>query len=249
MLDPDPERPMEAKTLHCQSCGAAVGADDLQCPYCRSQLATMACPKCFSVVSRLAQHCPGCGAALAQVQEASSALACPECRSALAATELGGVPLHPCHTCGGVWVAQKTFEQFAADRERRGGVMGSLPSAEAHPVRVETVRYRPCPQCAKLMNRQNYAQISGVVLDLCKDHGLWFDRDELKQVLEFIDGGGLEKSRARQVRDLEEQRRLATAAQAAASGGGAWADQEPVTSYHGPVLITVLESLVHLFQK
>jgi len=217
---------MEAKTLHCQSCGAAVGADDLQCPYCRSPLASVACPHCLAMVSRLASHCPACGTALQQVAETASDLNCPDCRKPLAETVVGGVDLHQCHGCGGVWVAQKVFEQFAADREKRGEVIALFPVA-SHAVRVEAVKYRPCPQCAKLMNRQNYARISGVVLDLCKDHGLWFDRDELSQVLQFIEGGGLDRSRARQAQDLETQRRLTAAPRPSELPMGAWGEAPP----------------------
>jgi Zn-finger nucleic acid-binding protein len=56
------------------------------------------------------------------------------------------------------------------------------------------------------MNRVNFARCSGVVVDVCKGHGTWFDRDELRQIVEFIRGGGLEVSRAREKRELEEER-------------------------------------------
>jgi Zn-finger nucleic acid-binding protein len=124
-------------------------------------------------------------------------------------------------------VDQKAFEGLAAHREDRGQVLGSLPGGERLAVPVAAVRYRPCPVCQKFMNRMNYARISGVVLDVCKDHGLWFDRDELRQVLAFIEGGGLERSRARQMADLEEKRRLA-ALPPPPSGGGGWMEDVPL---------------------
>jgi hypothetical protein len=64
------------------------------------------------------------------------------------------------------------------------------------------------------MNRVNYARRSGVVLDVCKAHGLWFDRDELRRVLAFIAGGGLDRAREREMEDLKEARRAAVLAQA-----------------------------------
>lgn len=203
---------MQAATLNCQSCGGAVGADDVRCPYCGSQLATLACPRCFAMVSVHAGHCSRCGAAIQRGDATATALACPACKATLVSTTVGPSALDQCHACGGVWVGQGNFEQLAADRAERGQVLGALPGAPAaRAAAVEAVRYRPCPQCGKLMNRTNYARISGVVLDVCKDHGLWFDRDELRQVLAFIEAGGLEKSHQRQV--LEEEERLRRAAE------------------------------------
>jgi Zn-finger nucleic acid-binding protein len=57
------------------------------------------------------------------------------------------------------------------------------------------------------MNRANFARCSGVIVDLCKAHGIWFDRDELSKIIEFIGQGGLEMSRTREKMRLEEERR------------------------------------------
>jgi Zn-finger nucleic acid-binding protein len=59
------------------------------------------------------------------------------------------------------------------------------------------------------MNRKNFAQSSGVILDLCAKHGVWLDRGELERVLGFVADGGLARARAHeQQRLVEEQRRL-----------------------------------------
>jgi Zn-finger nucleic acid-binding protein len=234
---------MEAQTLHCQSCGASVGENDLQCPYCKSQLATLACPSCFAMVGLHASHCPRCGAAIARAEATATALACPGCRAALAATSVGGVSLDQCGACGGVWIGQHNFEQLAATRAERAQVLADLPGQGEHAaVRLEAVHYRPCPQCKKLMNRMNYARISGVVLDVCKEHGLWFARDELRQVLEFIERGGLEQSHVRQVQEEAEQRRLATPQ----LPPEAWDGLQP-HGLQGGGALAVIESLFHLF--
>jgi Zn-finger nucleic acid-binding protein/RNA polymerase subunit RPABC4/transcription elongation factor Spt4 len=217
-----------APTLNCKSCGGAVGPDDIRCPHCGSQVATVACPKCFGMVPVHAAHCPGCGAAIQrETPGAATALACPGCRKPLAATTISGASLDQCRDCGGVWLRQEAFDHLAGDRSQRGEVMGSLPQEVPRIAgdlgNLGGVRYRPCPQCGTLMNRYNYARISGVVLDSCKQHGIWFDRDELRQVLAFIEKGGLEQSRARQLQELEEQRRLAQVPPSELPGG-AWAD-------------------------
>jgi Zn-finger nucleic acid-binding protein len=65
---------------------------------------------------------------------------------------------------------------------------------------AETVKYVPCPVCGQLMNRHNFARISGTIIDTCKYHGVWLD-NELNRILKFIDSGGLEKAHANEVAD------------------------------------------------
>jgi len=72
------------------------------------------------------------------------------------------------------------------------------------------VQYVPCPRCQRLMNRKNFAQGSGIVLDVCAKHGIWLDRGELVRLLGFVEKGGLTHARAREMERLaEEHRRLA----------------------------------------
>jgi Zn-finger nucleic acid-binding protein len=203
---------MEAQIARCGACGAPIPANAVQCPYCLGQAATVACPKCLGMVAITAKHCPQCGAAVDVQEHGPAGLKCPECRQPLVKATVGGVDLSQCHRCGGLWLTRELFEGVAADREERGAVLGALPGDQAKgPIALEAVHYRPCPQCARMMNRTNYGRISGVILDTCKDHGLWFDKDELRRVLEFIQKGGLDKSRELQIRELDEKKRLAEA--------------------------------------
>ena len=43
------------------------------------------------------------------------------------------------------------------------------------------------------MNRRGFAERSGVIVDICARHGVWFDKDELAHVIEFVEGGGLSR--------------------------------------------------------
>ncbi len=45
------------------------------------------------------------------------------------------------------------------------------------------------------MNRTVFARMSGVIVDVCKDHGVWFDVGEINAVVEFVEKGGLERAR------------------------------------------------------
>ena len=63
------------------------------------------------------------------------------------------------------------------------------------------------------MNRFNFADCSGVILDACKPHGIWFDAEELRRIVAFIRGGGMDVARAKERRKLEiERHRLEQAA-------------------------------------
>ncbi len=57
------------------------------------------------------------------------------------------------------------------------------------------------------MNRQNFARLSGVIVDVCKGHGVWFNAGELQAIVEFVRAGGLERARAREKAELEDARR------------------------------------------
>ncbi len=203
---------MNADVIRCEACGGPVALDDVRCRSCGSQVATVACPNCMGMVSAHAGHCGHCGAAiipLAARNETPSNLACPSCKDVkLTRTQLGDVEVDQCCHCGGVWLRQDLFDQVSAGKEARGRALGVLPTSTGPKATASLeVRYRPCPVCSRLMNRYNYARISGVIIDGCKNDGLWFDKDELRQVLEFIQGGGLDKSHEREVARLDQEQR------------------------------------------
>ena len=83
-------------------------------------------------------------------------------------------------------------------------LLGPPKSNRSAPVKNQRL-YIPCPECGKLMNRRNFAGCSGIIVDGCKDHGTWFDREELKHTVEFIRTGGLKKSREQEKSRLEER--------------------------------------------
>ncbi len=200
---------METGVLQCGACGGPVGPDEMVCRSCGSQVATVACPNCMGMVSVHAKHCGNCGAAITPTEELPTELGCPGCRKAkLSRSILGGVEVDQCLLCGGVWLRQDLFDKVAGDKEVRGRALGALPTVPHTQATMGLeVIYRPCPACSQMMNRYNYARISGVLVDGCKRHGLWFDKDELRQVLEFIQGGGLDKSHERDVARLDEEQR------------------------------------------
>ncbi len=120
---------------------------------------------------------------------------------------IGGSILRECPQCEGYWVDVDTLQQICAQQEKQAAVLG-MPASPLEPVGLEkNIRYVPCPVCGKLMNRLNFAHCSHVILDVCKAHGTWFDKDELRQMVEFIRAGGMEKARASEITQIENERR------------------------------------------
>ena len=196
-------------------CGAAASSDSSQCEHCGARLATIACPSCFGMMFVGAKFCSHCGARAARDEVSGAAsLRCSRCSIEMKAVAIGNTSLRECSRCEGVWVEVDSMEQICTDREKQGAILGAaapLPVDENPD--LDKVRYLPCPVCAKLMNRVNFARCSHVVVDVCKGHGTWFDKDELRRIIEFILAGGLEQARAREIAELEQRRRELTAAQ------------------------------------
>jgi Zn-finger nucleic acid-binding protein len=202
---------MQAETLHCPTCGAAASSDATHCAFCGARLATVACPRCFAMMFAGSKHCSNCGAKVdaAELSEAamSRATQCPRCRVALESVAVGSARLKECPRCDGLWVDVAAFERIVNEREEQAAVLGAPSPLPKHAAGGhDRVRYVPCPECGQLMNRVNFARCSGVVVDVCKGHGTWFDRDELRQIVEFIQGGGLSVSREREKQEVEAER-------------------------------------------
>lgn len=132
---------------------------------------------------------------------------------------VGAASLLECGTCDGVWMDAETFEALCADREAQAAAIHRFPPGET--AAAGPVRYRPCARCGKMMNRVNFGRLSGTVVDVCKGHGTFLDAGELHRIVQFIQSGGLERARARQIDELKEQERQlrATAARAARDRG------------------------------
>ena len=198
---------MNAETLSCPMCGAATEPRATQCTFCRARLATVSCPACYGLVFVGSRHCGHCGTRVAApVAREGPARRCPRGCGALRAVTLGQLALDACPSCEGSWLDVLQFEQLCADAERQATVLAGIP--EAASVAAERVRYGACPDCAKIMNRVNFAKSSGIIIDLCKAHGVWLDADELRRVVEFLRAGGLERARLREKRAMEEELRL-----------------------------------------
>jgi Zn-finger nucleic acid-binding protein len=204
------ERGKTKSVYNCPNCGAAATPKSVRCAYCSSSLATLVCAKCFGAIFWGMKHCPWCGEGANGGRPTETAsIKCPRCNLVLLVVRVGKRIIHECSGCGGLWVSNDTFQEICTDREQQQLVMGY--DFECATISGESASqsgrvYIPCPQCGKLMNRKQFAGCSKVIIDWCRNHGTWFDRDELKRIVQFISSGGLKKSREREKLKLEEER-------------------------------------------
>jgi len=161
-----------------------------------------------------AAFCPSCGAARSRTEEAQPhPTKCPACGGGMHWIRVGEVDLLECAECDGTWIETAAFERLCTQREQQAVIVqaspASRPSGASPPAAPDRVRYRPCPKCGKMMNRQNFGRLSGTIVDTCSGHGTFLDRGELHRVVRFILDGGFERMRrAELLRLQEEQRRL-----------------------------------------
>jgi Zn-finger nucleic acid-binding protein len=160
-----------------------------------------------------ALHCGGCGAELGlEPIDDAAGLACPACVVSLRTFGDASGKLHDCGRCGGQFVEGALLQELL---ERRALVGGAVPRrALARSTALAEVRYIPCPACKKLMGRKNFGGTSGVIVDVCVTHGVWFDAGELPRVLAFVEKGGLAEERRRAHAEAEQRRHERAAAHA-----------------------------------
>lgn len=197
---------MGAQTLNCPTCGAAIAGNETSCRYCGARLATVACPSCFGMMFAGSKHCPHCGAAASRGpgDDHAGGVSCPACDVPLVRVMLGDTMLHECGRCFGIWLDTASFNRVCVEREQQAAVLGKAIPQEIDVNKAW--RYLPCPSCKELMHRVNFAGQSGVIIDVCKDHGVWFEREELRKIVEFIRAGGMSQARETQIERLERER-------------------------------------------
>jgi Zn-finger nucleic acid-binding protein len=202
----------EAEAQRCPICGAPVAARAESCDYCASSLLTVRCAECFVLNAADFIHCGGCGRELGlEPLSVTSDLSCPACRRAFSGFAGSAGQLSECTACGGQFVEHALLKELLERREVLRGVVDK--PRRANPL-GQAVRYLPCPACGSVMNRKNFGESSGIVVDVCTAHGVWFDAGELPRVLAFAQAGGLERARLRRQSEqerVERERRISEA--------------------------------------
>jgi Zn-finger nucleic acid-binding protein len=113
---------------------------------------------------------------------------CPRCSAALVDEKYEDIPVDRCSSCHGIWLDSDEIGQILESREKKFNpelVRKTLREAKAGVAQGASSKPILCPICSKPMGLLNFSYSSGVIIDICSEHGLWFDQEELEQVQAF----------------------------------------------------------------
>ncbi|WP_028456375.1 hypothetical protein [Chitinilyticum litopenaei] len=210
--------------MNCTGCGAPLAVDALVCPFCGLHNAVdLLAIRDFRLLAEHSElHCPnGCGD--------------------LQLLQLGAgldVTIGFCPSCKGLKFAPGAL-QIALDKvagQVREINHGRISAILAERVPREAVRYRPCPACGKVMHRHAYNRHIPLIVDDCREHGVWLDGGEFTVLAEWMEAGGaqmarLEAERRERVNAVlgegDPELRIAAAKRAAAAAGAPLAESSP----------------------
>ncbi|MBK7396553.1 MAG: zf-TFIIB domain-containing protein [Myxococcales bacterium] len=113
---------------------------------------------------------------------------CPRCQRPLTTHQAPRFTMFACTGCGGMWL------DGAASRTVVAAVDPVAMQAADHVARaaeqaVDVNAQAACPQCRHAMEKMPIPA-AGVVVDTCREHGVWFDRNELQQVVRAVASPG-----------------------------------------------------------
>ncbi len=115
-------------------------------------------------------------------------LRCPLCEQRLVTATVLDVSLSGCGGCGGIWIDNQSAQKIVASpdavfadlamRAARHAKHSLFPGGRA-PGR------RKCPTCEVTLDKITSHQVE---LDVCSQHGTWFDAGELKRLVQSLTG-------------------------------------------------------------
>lgn len=111
-------------------------------------------------------------------------LVCPRDRHLLVEQIVEDTPLHVCRRCTGLWIDATTLKALVADRTRMDGLaLHPVAIPDRVPPAVTIDEGIACPRCAKTCTRHAYRVAEGLVVDSCREHGMWLDGGELAALI------------------------------------------------------------------
>lgn len=254
----------EARVVNCSSCGAPQEEGSTHCNFCGADFTlherdlNTVCPNCMARISDRAKFCHHCGSRVAveSVAGEETRLPCPACGEyyCLSGRRVANVPVLECGRCAGLWLGTDAFRQLtdqaAANVVAPDEHFTPRQAAQGEAAFSQSAgqRYRKCPMCGQIMHRRNYARRSGVIIDVCRDHGAWFDADELPRIINWIRQGGLALSKREIAAEEAHRQRLEKAERKVEKAMSPWTEPRVHANQFG--LAEVLtEAVSWLFER
>lgn len=192
--------------MNCPSCAAPIPMHGVVCSYCGQRLDVD--------LKGLGQSCS---------DSDNEDLHCPDCDTTLQSLLIGSetdnygeeINVCRCSGCLGLFIRRETLDlilriKVLQPSEVNYQLLTNLEQSN-HSM-SKGWKYRPCPKCRTLMNRKLHGRRSGVIIDSCRDHGIWLDAGELRQLMEWTRAGGPvlcqdDYAREKQAKSIRERRR------------------------------------------
>jgi Zn-finger nucleic acid-binding protein len=182
-------------TSFCTQCGNEIPQGE-PCPICAAKWARprpepdpvavdtvpilRLCPGCGNEVEDI-HRCPICahGAAHGTKPPPDPGPLCPRCDQMLEEQQWDDVRVMACASCHGVQFPpnglRRTLTRLREEADPDEAALAEERTKNLHAALPDKVRYKRCPVCKHSMNRRNFASLSGIILDVCGQHGTWVD--------------------------------------------------------------------------
>lgn len=190
---------------NCSNCSAPLPANSIICEYCKTRNDTD-----LKGLHHYTTHA------------IESSRICPRCSISLRTIDLkinGTFLIERCDRCLGLFFDPAELEAlleatvsnvFDINRSRLDDI-----NSHMNPAKI-AFSYIKCPVCSNIMNRVNFGTKSGVVVNRCRDHGVWLDGGDLRHLFEWMKAGGKllgqereDQQRKEAEREKEREKRIA----------------------------------------
>jgi Zn-finger nucleic acid-binding protein len=163
-------------TLRCPSCGAPLPASAANhvvvCGQCNT--ASEPAPRAPERVERTVV------VERVVVAADQKVTPCPRCSVGLFGVRAGDVVVNGCGVCGGIWLDNVGSVAVVKNHDPRISALAARAASNAAVRNAASLETLACPVCHERMQRVNVPRVAE--LDVCKEHGTWFDAGELNRI-------------------------------------------------------------------
>lgn len=220
---------------NCKNCSAPVPADTIVCTYCgtRNDTDLSGIHEFTEVVPDHVRTCPRCDVDMKTID-----------------LKIGGTFLiERCEECMGMFFDSGELEALIKATVKNVHHVNHNKLKELYALKRHDaygITYIKCPVCDTVMNRVNFGQRSGVIIDRCADHGLWLDGGELRHLLEWVKAGGkmYNEKREEMKRKMESREDITVRRATTINGGGGFDTYGATLRNSDPDLFTIVGRVV-----